>query len=81
MVLVWNDISSFRRHLENMKTFRQSHLDGPPVERFKLLNEMPQQLDSIPSCRTRIIESFAGTKSKVTLVPIWQVNPPRGSQN
>jgi len=81
MVLVWNDISSFRRHIENMKAFRQSHLGGPPMESFKLLSEIPQQLDNIPSCGTGIAESFTDTRGKIALVPIWDVNPPKGSQN
>jgi hypothetical protein len=81
MVLVWNDISSFRRHLENMKTFRQSHPGTSPMDRFKLLHELPQQLDEIPACGTGIIETFSDSRGKVVIVPIWQVNPSRGSQN
>ena len=81
MVLVWNDISSFRRHVENMKSFRRTHLDSPPMEAFKLLKEIPQQLDEIPSCGTGIIESFIDNRGKVAIVPIWQMSLPRGSQN
>jgi hypothetical protein len=81
MVLVWNDINSFRRHLENMKTFRQSHPSSPPAEVFKLLKEIPLQLDNIPSFGTETNESFIDTRGKVAIIPIWEINPPRGSQN
>ena len=81
MVLIWNDINAFRRHMENMKTFSQSHAGGAPVEIFKLLKEIPQQLDSLPSYKEEIADIFIDTRGKVALVPIWGIALPKGSQN
>jgi hypothetical protein len=81
MVLVWNDIKSFQRHLEDMKVFRQAHLDSAPMEGLKLLKDMPIPFDATPSCGTGIIKSFTDTRGKVILVPIWKTTLPRGSQN
>jgi hypothetical protein len=81
MVLVWNDLKSYQRHLENMKEFRQSHLDIAATEELKLLQDMPIPFDSIPSCGTGIIKSFTDARGKTILVPIWKTTLPRGSQN
>jgi hypothetical protein len=81
MVLIWNDIKSFQRHLEDMKEFRQSHLDAAATEGLKLLKDMPIPFDSIPSCGTGIIKSFTDARGKIILVPIWKTTPPKGSQN
>lgn len=81
MVLVWNATKFYQRHLEDMKTFRQSHLDVPVTEGLKLLKEIPLQFDNIPAGGTGIIKSLTDAKGKVIIVPIWKINPPRGSQN
>jgi hypothetical protein len=81
MVLVWKDINSFRRHIENMKTFRESHPSNPPVERLRLLQEIPFPMEDVPTCDTGLVESFTDTRGKTILIPIWEINTPRGSQN
>ena len=81
MVLIWNNLKSFQRHLENMKTFRQLHLDVTTTEGLKLLKDMPIWFDNIPSCETGIIKSFTDARGKIIFVPIWEIEIPRGSQN
>ena len=81
MVLVWNNIKSFQRHLEDMKSFRRTHLEAPPGEGLTLLKDMPIPFDIIPPCGTGIIKSFTDGRGKVILVPIWKTTLPRGSQN
>ena len=81
MVIVWNDIKSFRRHLEDMKTFRQSHPDIAATEELKLLKEISLKFDNLPAGGTGIIKSLTDAKGKIIIVPIWRINPPKGSQN
>ncbi|MFA5309611.1 MAG: hypothetical protein WC370_09045 [Dehalococcoidales bacterium] len=81
MVLVWKDMNSFRHHADNMKTFRQTHPDNPPAARLRLLQEIPFQMNDVPSCGTEVIESFTDARGKLILIPIWEINTARGSQN
>ncbi|MGD1118694.1 MAG: hypothetical protein ABR886_04335 [Dehalococcoidales bacterium] len=83
MVLIWNDIHSFRRHLENMSKFRQSHTDPEPAARLRLLEETIFQSDETEtqSHEEAVAHSFTDTRGKAVLMPIWEINPPSGSQN
>ena len=81
MVLVWNNIKAFQRHLEDMNVFRQSHPDVPPPEGLNLLKDMTIPFDNIPVRGTGIIKSFTDARGKIIIVPIWKTTPPRGSQN
>jgi len=81
MVLVWNDIKSFQRHLEDMKVFRQAHLDSAPMEGLKLLKDMPIPFDIEPPRETGLVKSFIDSRGKLILVPIWKTELSKGSQN
>jgi hypothetical protein len=81
MILIWNDIKSFQRHLEDMKSFRQSHLDSPPEVELKIFKDMPLPWDVTPPRETGIIKSFTDDRGKTILVPIWKTTLARGSQN
>ena len=78
MALVWNDAKSFKQHLEHMRMFRQTHHSDEG--RFAPLKEMPTLCDihppSKPGLRGRI-----SIRGKSALVPIWEIAPPRNSQN
>jgi hypothetical protein len=83
MVLIWNDIHSFRRHLENMSKFRQSHPIPEPAARLRLLEEITFQPDETetPDHEEHAAHSFTDARGKAVLMPIWEINPPCGSQN
>jgi hypothetical protein len=75
----WNDAKSFQRHLEDMRLFRlrhRSHLEGrlAPSRDLPILHR---------SCLANIkeINSYMSKKRKPTLVPVWEIVPPRNSQN
>jgi hypothetical protein len=81
MILIWNDVHSFERHLEDMRLFRRSHNDIPPVVELKFFKDMPIPFDIEPPRETGIIKSFTDSRGKLILVPIWETTLPRGSQN
>ncbi len=71
-----NNGKAFRRHLEDMKTFRQAH--------------QPCQKASIPGKETNGVEggqpfnkvtSLMDDRGKMILVPLWEFEPPYGLQN
>jgi hypothetical protein len=79
MVLVWKDAKSFRRHLETMRTFRQSH--GRFLSDRPLLMEMPIPDYARFSRRDERITCLADSKGDEILPPIWKIEVPPGSQN
>jgi hypothetical protein len=80
IILVWNDIRDFQQHVAAMKSFRQSHRDNPPD-----LPELPK--DAPRPDKIHLADSWEGakrfiaTQAQPTLVPIWEMELPRGVQN
>jgi hypothetical protein len=79
IALVWKDTESFRQHLEDMKSFRQSHADSESNP--SLLKDMPVPRHMPFPGNTGGVSGFISTKGKSTLVPIWEIALPRGSHN
>ena len=80
MILVWNDVKSFQRHLEEMCQFRRAHRWSEAAS-LRLLKDMPILFDVNPPENAGRIAGFTGAGGKCVVVPIWKVAPPRGSQN
>jgi len=77
MILIWNNMNSFRRHLEDMKTFRQAH-NNRQTEQVK---NMPILSDVKPPRETGLIKNITDNKGKVIFAPIWKISLARGSNN
>ncbi len=80
MALVWDDIKTFRRHMEAMRIFRQSH-PGIPPEGLRPLNKIPVSPDKNPAGGQGILTSFTPARARIILVPIWKMKSTEGSQN
>jgi hypothetical protein len=80
MVLVWKDAKSFKQHIADMRMFSQSHRHNPQGG-FNLLKNMPTSCNFHPAGRTGGGTGFFNTRGKLILVPIWEIELPRGSQN
>ena len=80
IILVWDDAEAFQRHVAAMKSFRQSHPENPPSKPKLVRNTPPpgnpRQADSRSGAKR-----FTRTRAKPTLVPIWEMELPRGIQN
>jgi hypothetical protein len=79
MALVWNDAKSFKKHLEHMRMFRQSHHSDK--SRFAPLKDMPTLCNIHPPNKSGGARGSISIKGKSNLVPIWEIAPPRNSQN
>lgn len=79
MALVWNDAKSFKRHLEQMREFRQSHHHNPG-DGLAQLKDMPPG-DTHSLSKTGGAGGFITIRGKSAIVPIWEIVPPRNSQN
>jgi hypothetical protein len=79
MFLVWNDARSFRRHLEAMRKFHQSHGKGPVDEPLFRDRALPRDI-SPPGKNSRMM-SLTDARGNVIIVPIWKIPVPPGSQN
>ena len=78
--LVWNDAKSFRQHLEDMRMFRLSH-HGNPKSGFTMPKNMPTTYDIQLPQKTGGTRNLINVSGKSALVPIWEIVPPRNSQN
>ena len=80
MMFIWKSVKSFKQHISDMKVFRQSH-DDIHQEESRIVGNMPQPGDvntAEPQSGTKIIIS---TRRRSNLVPLWDVELPRGIQN
>jgi hypothetical protein len=79
MILVWNDTKSFQKHLEAMRTFRQSHGINQPDG--LLLKDMPTLHEIGLPPKEKRITCLTDSRGKLILVPIWKIAAPPGLQN
>ena len=79
MVLVWNNVQSFQRHLEAMKNFRRSHGAGrlPGLT----IRDMPTPYDIGPRRKDRLVPCFTDSRGRLILVPMWKISLSHGSRN
>lgn len=77
MILVWNNMKSFNRHLEDMKTFRQTH----KTRQTEQIKDMPILTNVKPPQETGLIKNITDNKGKVIFVPMWKMTLARGSNN
>ena len=80
IILVWDDAQAFQEHITAMKSFRQSHQNKPHSESKKLGN-IPPPGNPRPADPQGKPKRFTRTRAKPTLVPIWEMELPRGVQN
>jgi hypothetical protein len=77
MILVWNNMNSFKRHLDDMKTFRQTHKS----RQIEQLKDMPELFNVKPPQETGIIKSVTDKNGKAIFVSIWKIALARGINN
>ncbi len=80
MILIWNDVKAFQQHLEDMRTFRQSH-DDIQQGKSALFKNMPTPYDVNFPCNTGGGKQAIKNSGKTIIVPIWKITAPTGSQN
>jgi len=97
MILNWKNPDDFKRHLEEMKSFRRAHDHLIPEEEVKSLRRAhaqlvpggqliinrasPVPLTNTPPCRTGLITRLTDKTGKAQIAPIWKIELPKGSQN
>jgi hypothetical protein len=79
LVLVWKDARAFRRHLEVMRNFRQSHSIFPL--NGQMFGGIPTPYDADFSWKGNRITYHTDSKGRAILAPLWKVEVPPGSQN
>jgi hypothetical protein len=80
MMFIWKSVKSFKQHISDMKVFRQSH-DNMRRDESGIVGNMPQPGDidtAGPRGGTKVI---INTRRKSNLVPLWDIELPRGIQN
>ncbi len=80
MMFIWKSVKSFKQHVSDMKLFHQSH-EEIPTNDCNIVGNMPQQGNTeVVGTRggSRLIIS---TKRKSQLVPLWEIELPRGIRN
>ncbi len=80
MILVWNDVKSFKRHLENMRRFRQGHQAISECV-WNLLKDMPVPDDIQLQDNAGGVNRLFSSSGRTTTFPIWEIGLPIGSQN
>jgi hypothetical protein len=70
-------MKSFKQHLEDMKTFRQTH----KTRQTEQIMDMPLLINVNPPQETGLIKNITDDKGKVIFVPIWKIALDRGLNN
>jgi hypothetical protein len=80
MILFWNNATSFNRHLENMRRFRQWHRANEKRDGY-LIKDMPMTRDIHVSLNAGGAHRFFGSSTREIVVPIWKIALPESIQN
>jgi hypothetical protein len=80
MILLWNDVKSFNRHLESMKRFHQRHQANEKKD-WNLIKDMPMMRGIHVSLNAGGAQRHFGANSYKTVVPLWKFTLPGNSQN
>ena len=80
MILVWKDMTSFCRHLHEMRVFWHLH-QANPLARWNKVRDMPAVRDVQPQNNAGGTNRFYDSRGKSIVVPIWKIIPPKGIQN
>ena len=80
MMFIWKSVQSFKQHISDMKLFRQTHEEIPYPEN-NMVGNMPLQDDINPTYSEGGSKVIITTRRKAKLVPIWEIELPRGIQN
>ncbi len=80
MILMWDNIESFERHLETMLEFRKSHREVAASD-MKALRDMPVPTNVRPPRETGLINEITDKNGQAIFVPMWQITPARNSNN
>lgn len=73
--------NAFKRHMEEMESFRRSHANLAPVERLKDFRAVQATFNNDPPCPTGYLNTLTDENSKIIAIPIWNISMPKGSQN
>ena len=80
IVFLWKTNQSFKRHVADMKQFREDHINNPASNCY-VFGNMPTP-GSFQSANTSGGSKILISPSrKSTLVPLWRVELPKGLQN
>jgi len=80
MILVWKDITSFCRHLHDMRVFQQLH-EADAQRRWNKVRDMPAAGDIRVQGDAGGVNRLFNSSGKPLVVPIWKIFPPKGIQN
>jgi hypothetical protein len=81
MILVWDNIKSFQRHLEDMKLFRRGHKDSEVRVAPKMFKDMPVPMGIKTVNEARLHEHIYSEIYELEFVPLWDVSLPKNSHN
>jgi hypothetical protein len=80
MILVWKDVTSFCRHLHDMRVFWQLH-QASSQDKWSKVKDMPAVRDIQLQSRAGGVSRMFNSNGQLIVVPIWKIKPPRGIQN
>jgi len=80
IILVWNNTRSFQQHVEDMKQFNREHKKNPANEIYMMKN-MPLPGNFQPTNTRGGQKILTSPERKSALVPLWEVELPKGIQN
>lgn len=81
MILGWKNIDAFKRHMEEMESFRRVHSHLTPAEQQKLVRVAELPFDTSPANTTWEFTGTTDDNGKTVVVPIWDISIAKGTQN
>jgi hypothetical protein len=77
----WKNMDPFKRHVEEMASFRRAHAQLGPVQPARPDGRFSGPRPFVDSLHDEPENLFNDERGRVIVVPIWDVEVPRDSQN
>lgn len=81
MILGWKNLDAFKRHMEEMESFRRAHPHLTPERHRKTVRAVPAPLNNNHPRQTTHFYNLIEDTGKTIVFPIWDIELPKGSQN
>lgn len=80
-MIEWKNINTFKRHMEDMESFRRAHSHLAPRELLRQAQEIPAPQNNAAPAPADSPNFFTDENGKIIVVPIWGIDMPKSSQN
>jgi len=81
MITDWKNTKTFKQHMAEMENFRRAHAHLTPGKLISCSGTVQTRIPGNPPCPAGSVNRFTDDTGKKIVVPICDIEMPKGTQN